>query len=100
MDQHYPCTECAEQEKPTPISLERNALQRIRCHLTSRHMPMGTCATTDANRASHLRSLIDTDELMRTHRYSVRLLRSMNQDFGQIVAGLAVIPNIVKDKPI
>lgn len=52
------------------------------------------------NRASHLRPLIDTDELMRTHRYSVRLLRSMNQDFGQIVSGLAVIPNIVKDKPI
>lgn len=52
------------------------------------------------NRASHLRPLINTEELMRTHRYSIRLLRSMDEGFGQIVAGLATLPNIVKDKPL
>lgn len=52
------------------------------------------------NRASHLRPLIDTGVLLRTHRYSVRLLRAMNEDFGQIVAGLATIPDLVKNKPI
>lgn len=51
------------------------------------------------NRASHLRPMLDTDRLMKFHRYSIRLLRSINEDFGQIVAGFALIPNVIKSKP-
>ncbi|SNV91571.1 Abi-like protein [Corynebacterium cystitidis DSM 20524] len=51
------------------------------------------------NRASHLRPMLNTDRLRRFHRYSIRLLRSMDEDFGQVIAGLALIPNVIKDKP-
>lgn len=51
------------------------------------------------NRASHLRPMLDTARLMTFHKYSIRLLRSIDEDFGQVVAGLALIPNVVKSKP-
>lgn len=51
------------------------------------------------NRASHLRPMLDHDELKRAHKTSIRLLRSMDADYAQIVAGQAVIPDILKAKP-
>lgn len=51
------------------------------------------------NRASHLRPMLDTKRLKRFHKYSIRLLRCMNEDFGQVIAGLSLIPNVIKEKP-
>lgn len=51
------------------------------------------------NRAAHLRPLLNTDDLRMTHRYAVRLLRAMDADFAQIIAGQAVLPTIIKAKP-
>lgn len=51
------------------------------------------------NRAAHLRPMLNTDDLWATHRYAIRLLRSMDTDFAQIIAGQAVLPAIIKAKP-
>ncbi|MGV0870565.1 hypothetical protein, partial [Corynebacterium kalidii] len=51
------------------------------------------------NRAAHLRPMLNTDDLWVTHRYAIRLLRSMDTDFAQIIAGQAVLPTIIKAKP-
>jgi hypothetical protein len=51
------------------------------------------------NRAAHLRPMLNTDHLWSTHRYAIRLLRSMDTDFAQIIAGQAILPDIIKAKP-
>lgn len=51
------------------------------------------------NRAAHLRPMLDIAYLLRTHRYAIRLLRSIDTDFAQIIAGQATIPEIIKGKP-
>lgn len=51
------------------------------------------------NRAAHLRPMLDIDRLWSTHRYAIRLLRSMDADFAQIIAGQATLPTLIKDKP-
>ena len=51
------------------------------------------------NRAAHLRPMLNTDCLWSTHRYAIRLLRSMDTDFAQIIAGQAVLPAVIKAKP-
>jgi hypothetical protein len=51
------------------------------------------------NRASHLRPLLDTGRLTRTHRYSIRLLRTISPEFAQWFAGLAWIPQVLAQHP-
>lgn len=51
------------------------------------------------NRAAHLRPMLNTDDLWTTHRYAIRMLRSMDTDFAQIIAGQATLPTIIKTKP-
>lgn len=51
------------------------------------------------NRASHLRPMLRTGDLVRTHRFAIRLLRSIDPDFAQIIAGQAAIPNVIQARP-
>lgn len=51
------------------------------------------------NRAAHLRPMLDINRLWSTHRYAIRLLRSMDTDFAQIIAGQATLPTVIKAKP-
>lgn len=46
-----------------------------------------------------LRPMLNTDDLWCTHRYAICLLRSMDEDFAQIIAGQAALPAIIKAKP-
>jgi hypothetical protein len=43
--------------------------------------------------------MLNTDDLWATHRYAIRMLRSMDTDFAQIIAGQATLPRIIKAKP-
>lgn len=51
------------------------------------------------NRAAHLRPMLDVKRLWSAHRYAIRLLRSIDADFAQIIAGQAALPTVIKAKP-
>lgn len=51
------------------------------------------------NRAAHLRPMLDVAGLHTVHRFAIRLLRAMDADFAQIIAGQATIPTILRQKP-